>query len=213
MLITAGFPESLLECVELFQILDLNTGKLINTFGDNNNYSVPSSVISSIGGGYLLPVSYIYAHSVFRDTDAFYRARGGANITKPISGFALDFEQELVTPVDTTISPSPTHTPHPPPVRPLGAIIGGTVGVAFAVLLLCGFLFWRKRREAPGSSEAATTDVANPPAYPGTANHDETDGGQDRIQSPVSPASPLHELPNSVHELPGKTEPVTPKLF
>lgn len=213
MLIAAGFLEPSLKCVDLFQILDLNTGKLITTFGDNNNYSVPSSVISSIGGGYLLPVSYINAYSVVRDADVFCRAQGGANITKPVSGFAPDLEQELVTPVQTTISPSPSHTSLPPPVRPLGPIIGGTVGgVAFAVLLLCGFLFWIKRREAPaaGPSEAAATDVVNPTAYPTTADRGEMDSGQDRIQSPVSP---LYELPYSAprtfHELPGRAEPVS----
>ncbi|KAL0631116.1 hypothetical protein Q9L58_010020 [Maublancomyces gigas] len=184
-------PKPSLECVDLFQILDLNTGKLITTFGDNKNYYVPSSVISSIGGG----------------------AQGGANITKPASGFAPDLEQELVTPVQTTISPSPSHTSLPPPVRPLGPIIGGTVGgVAFAVLLLCGFLFWIKRRETPaaGPSEAAATDVVNPTAYPSTEDRGEMDSGQDQIQSPVSP---LYELPYSAprtfHELPGKTEPVS----
>lgn len=65
MLIAGGFLESFLECVELLQILDLSTGKLTDSFDDTNNYTVPSSVISSIGGGYL-PLFLIYTPNEFR---------------------------------------------------------------------------------------------------------------------------------------------------
>lgn len=53
MLIAGGFLESFLDCRELLRIVDLNTGKFINTFEDHDNYTVPSAVISDIGGGYL----------------------------------------------------------------------------------------------------------------------------------------------------------------
>lgn len=219
MLIASGFLdlESYYECVELLQILDLNTGKLTGTFGDTNNYTVPSSVISSIGGGYLPPVPYILLlNSVVRDagvlTIIFYRALGGTNFTKPIGGFADGLEQEILTPVSNHNPPNST-IPFKPPKMPLGAIIGGTVGgVAFAVLILCGFLFCRKRREVSADRVDHHTQ-ANPgaPAY----NYSEIDtvihremGGQDWIRSPASSVSGLpnsiYQYPSPVHEPPGK---------
>lgn len=122
-------------------------------------------------------------------------------MTTPIGGFVADLEEVLRPPTPPTHSHSPTTlTPSPPPRMPLGAIIGGTVGgVAFAVLILCGFLFWGRRGEA---------QVATPPVYQeGTVDQSEL-SGHDWIQSPVSPSHELgvspNVFPNPVHELPGE---------
>lgn len=51
MVITGGARQIGVDCSTLIKILDLSTGQAINSFNDNANYTVPSYVVSDIGGG------------------------------------------------------------------------------------------------------------------------------------------------------------------
>lgn len=124
----------------------------------------------------------------------FYKTLGGTNFTKPIGNFTGDLEQTLVTPASTP--------PHRPPETPLGAIMGGTIGgVAFALLILCGFLVCRKRREA--LADRVDRD---------TRRRSQTEMGdeQDWIQSPVSSVS---ELLNSIYQYPSPVQGLPERVW
>lgn len=187
MVITGGARQPGVDCSTLIKILDLSTGQVINTFGDNANYTVPNYVVSDIGGGY---VSHPFVHFPGQIlTEDISRGSGGASMTRPIGGFVDGLEAVLPSPSnhndggDGDGTDGDNQAPHAVRKR-LGAVVGGAVGGAvLAALLLCAFLVWRRRSARPE---------------------------QVSIPEPVQQPVVHHELPNTegvgVYELSGKKE-------
>lgn len=53
MLIAAGYAATSTSCVQLLQVVDLNTGNVTTEFGvdDTSPYEIPDFVLKDVGGG------------------------------------------------------------------------------------------------------------------------------------------------------------------
>ncbi|KAH8148912.1 uncharacterized protein LAJ45_06886 [Morchella importuna] len=219
MLIAAGYATT--TCVQLLQIVDLNTGNVTTEFGvdDTSPYEIPDFVLKDIGGdvtgGSTLKPTYVSGLEAAWNQDYIYDTK--TNNTTPGAD-------------DNTSSTGGTKTP-------TAAIVGGTVGgVAAGVLLLGGFLFMRRRNKQKAAAAAAAAEPTQPPmdnvvrdagpydpSYAGAYNHRDsvysTDPPNYGSKSPAptytTPGFPdLQEVhgestsPTSVaHELPGNDAP------
>ncbi|KAI5839044.1 hypothetical protein DFP73DRAFT_563061 [Morchella snyderi] len=144
MLISAGYAAT--TCVQLLQIVDLNTGNVTEQFGvdDTTPYQVAEFVLNDIGGD-----------------------PSGGSTVKPtfVSGLEAAWNQVYIydtknittSATDDTASPDNKKTP-------IAAIVGGTVGgVAAGVLLLGGFLLMRRRNKKKAAAAAAAAAPPQPP--------------------------------------------------
>ncbi|KAL7270140.1 hypothetical protein RUND412_007157 [Rhizina undulata] len=154
MLITAGYLAPNSGCVQLLDVIDLNTLAETTSLSEDGDYLVPELVYNVIGGG----------------------PTGGANQSSSTGSF-IDGLQNILSATYMYATATPSHTNStnsaaPKSSAPIGAIVGGTVGgVAVGALLIGGIIFLLRRRRNSNPSDPANFPPSNfPPTAGGDAN-------------------------------------------